>query len=367
MATPFHGDIPMPPAAVPLVTVLLALVVGVLGARSASLPSTQTPAPPALSHRFERITDTIYSAVTTIGGITESNSAVIINPDDVLIVDSHVTPWTARRLVDDITTLTSKPVRWVINSHYHFDHAHGNQIFLGQAAIVGHEYTRMRLLTNVLEQLTARSFTSGVPARIDTLKQQMAAETDARRRAELEAQLSIQQQYGASLQEIRPTPPQVTVQDEMSLFFGAREVRLLFLGRGHTGGDLIVYRPAERVLATGDFLVGPPRLSYMGDAYVADWIDSLEKLKTLPFDTAIPGHGPVVRDPRAIDQFQAYLRDLLRQVTALKAQGLSKEEAATRVDMTSHKEAYPNIAGPGVDVRAVDRMYDLLDGRDPIR
>lgn len=361
----------MRPAALHVITLVLAVVVGAIGLQfsPALRPAVGQAAQEAegLTHRFERVTDTIYSAATTVRGITESNSAVIINDEDVLIVDSHVTPWTAERLVQDIKTLTPKPVRWVINSHYHFDHAHGNQIFVGTANIVGHEYTRKQLLTNVLDQVTSKSFTSGVPGRIDTLKKQIGDETDAARRADLDGQLAIQEQYWASLQQIRPTPPNVTVDQKMSLFFGDREVQLLFLGRGHTGGDLMVYLPQERVLATGDFMEPPPALSYMGDAYVEDWIQSLERLKEIPFEAAIPGHGPVYRDPRMIGQFQAYLRDMLAQVRRLKGQGLTAEETATQVDMTPHKGVYTNIREVGIDVRAVNRLYDLLDGRDIIR
>ncbi len=364
----------MKPTPLHVLTILTAaLVAAVSWHTAATTPAASAASGQAsarndgLTHRFEKVSDTIYNAVTTVRGITESNSAVIINRDDVLIVDSHVTPWTAERLVQDIRTLTDKPVRWVVNSHYHFDHAHGNQIFVGNAMIVGTEYTRKQLLTNVLEQMTSKSFTDVVPGRIENLKKQLAAEPDAAKKAELQGQLAVQDAYWASLQQIRPTPPNLTINTRTTLFFGDREVQLLFLGRGHTGGDLVLYLPRERVLATGDLMEPPPLVSYAGDGYVEDWINTLEQLKKYPFDAAIPGHGPVFRDANMINQFQTYLRDLLAQVRRLKQQGLLPEEAAKQIDMTAHAKVYTNIRGAGVDVRGVRRLYDLLDGRDLIR
>ena len=91
---------------------------------------------------------------------------VIVNADHMMLVDTSVTPAAARALVAQIKDeLTPKPIKYVFNSHYHFDHAHGNQIFGDDVEIVGHEYIRKMHLTNVLQQRTNRSFTEGLPAR----------------------------------------------------------------------------------------------------------------------------------------------------------------------------------------------------------
>ncbi len=94
------------------------------------------------THRFEEIAEGVYFAAGTGVMTTMSNSLVIINESDVMIVDTHVTPAAARALVEGVKTLTDKPVRYVINSHYHFDHAHGNQIFGDDVEIVGHQFVR---------------------------------------------------------------------------------------------------------------------------------------------------------------------------------------------------------------------------------
>jgi glyoxylase-like metal-dependent hydrolase (beta-lactamase superfamily II) len=150
------------------------------------------------------------------------------------------------------------------------------------------------------------------------------------------------------------------VQRRLTLHRGGREIQLAFFGRGHTAGDVVVYLPAERVLVTGDLLTaGVP---YMGDAYVPEWIETLEALKALDVEVILPGHGAAFEGVAKIGYLQAYLRDLWREASALHAAGVSAPEAAKKIDMTAHAEHFPEISGPGVSEHAVERIYELLDG-----
>jgi glyoxylase-like metal-dependent hydrolase (beta-lactamase superfamily II) len=144
----------------------------------------------------------------------------------------------------------------------------------------------------------------------------------------------------------------------MTLFRGGREIQIRYLGRGHTAGDLVVYLPREKVVCTGDFLTAG--LSNMSDAYVNEWADSLDQLKKLDFDTVLPGHGEAFTDKAKIDYFQAYLRDVWTEVSRLKQQGVSAEDASKRADLTRHKDHLP-INAPGVPLIGVTRIYELLD------
>ena len=104
-------------------------------------------------------------------------------------------------------------------------------------------------------------------------------------------------------------------------------------------------------------------LSNMSDAFVNEWVTTLDELKKLDFDTVLPGHGDAFTDKAKIDYFQAYLRDVWTEVGRLKQQGVSAEEAAKRADLTKHKEHFPNtIQGPGVPLIGVTRIYELIDG-----
>ena len=148
----------------------------------------------------------------------------------------------------------------------------------------------------------------------------------------------------------------------MTLIGGGREIQLLFFGRGHTGGDVVIYLPQERVVATGDLLTGG--LGYMGNAYLEEWADTLEEVKNLDFDVVLPGHGAAFEDIEKIDHFQAYVRDLWTKILNKHEAGVSEEEAIQTIDMTNHAEHYPQIDGPGVHPHAVQRVYALLDGTE---
>src|SRR5437870_13752609 len=102
-------------------------------------------------------------------------------------------------------------------------------------------------------------------------------------------------------------------------------------------------------------------LSNMSDAFVDEWSKTLEGLKKLDFVTVLPGHGDAFTDRAKIDYFQAYLRDVWDQVSRLKQQGVSAEDAAKRADLTKHKDHFPTIQEPGVPLIAVTRIYELLD------
>jgi glyoxylase-like metal-dependent hydrolase (beta-lactamase superfamily II) len=322
----------------------------------------QTPGHP-LAHRFEKIADGVYAALPNGTVNVVSNSTIIINDEDVIVVDAHATPAAARALIEDVKTLTPKPVRYVINTHYHWDHAHGNQAFVPGAQVVGHEYVRQMLLTNTLESRSYRSFIDPVPGQIESIRKQLAAETDPVKKAPIEQRLNVQLAYSDALKEITPTPPTLTYETRMSMFRGAREIRLLFLGRGHTGGDTVVFLPRERIVATGDLVVGSLPFMYMGDGFVNEWPDTMDKVLQLDFDTIIPGHGDPFKDKDRLRKYQSYLRDLWKQAGELKKQGLSSDDAAKKIDLTSHKADFPNIQGPGVDPRAMLRIYDVIDGR----
>ena len=145
----------------------------------------------------------------------------------------------------------------------------------------------------------------------------------------------------------------------MTLYQGNREIQLHHFGRGHTGGDVVIFLPQERIVFTGDLML--LSLSYMGDGFVDEWPDTLEGLKSLDFDVILPGHGAPIQGKDRIELFQAFLRDLWQRVGALRSQELSAEQAAESVDMTDYRSNYPRLAAPGFDIRAIQRIYQLMD------
>src|SRR5215467_5852256 len=314
------------------------------------------------AYRFNKVKEGVYHVIGTGSLTVVGNSTVIVNSDDVILVDDHVSPAAAWVLLDEIKTLTNKPVRTVINTHFHYDHAHGNQIFDKDVSIIGHEFTREMLLGGKSLQMPLyKNYVTGLPGQIENLKQRVAMESDPSRKAMLQTQLQAAENNAASQAELKPTPPNITLRTNMMLYRGDREIQIRFLGRAHTAGDVVVFLPKERIVITGDMLTSA--LSNMSDAFVNEWVTTLDELKKLDFVTVLPGHGEAFTDRAKIDYFQAYLRDVWSEVSRLKQQGVSAEDAAKRADLTRHKDHFPTITGPGVPLIAVTRIYELLDSR----
>ncbi len=322
--------------------------------------------PPGTQHEgaaftFNKIAEGIYHVVGTGAMQVGANSTVVINDDDVLLVDDHASPAAAAVLMAEMKAITNKPLRWVVDTHFHFDHAHGNQVIPPTAQIIGSEFTRQALAAGASKTsptwkfVTTAAQVRALQARLDTTKAPEA-------RAQLERQIKIQQAYVEAVAVINPTPPTISFDKELRMMMGSREVRIMFLGRAHTGGDVVVFLPKERILIGGDIV--STMTSNMSDAWVTEWPQTLEELKKLDYDIILPGHGPAFRDTKVrIDAWESYLKDFVAQGTAMHKAGASVDEAAAKIDMRSHAKDFPQIRAIGQDHDAVQRLWDILDGK----
>ena len=311
-------------------------------------------------YKFEKVADGVYYATGGAG----SNNVVIVNDLDVMLVDDGSTPAAARALLADLRLVTTKPVRTVVNTHFHYDHTDGNSVFGPEVEIIAHQYVRNAILNfDVLHREPYLTSTGVLPAQIEALKKQVEQERFADKLALLTKQLTDADTLRAGLKEVKPVPPNVTYDSKMVIFKGSREIQLLFLGRGHTGGDTFVYLPKEKIICTGDEDEGA-RVAYMGDAFFDEWIATLDEVKKLDFNLVLGGHGTPFRDKALITAFQAYIKDIVEQATALRKQGVSADDAAKRVDLTKHAKDFPLITGPGAEVRGVRRIYEWLSEKE---
>ena len=281
---------------------------------------------------FEEVAADIYHARGTGNLMVGSNSAVIVNDDHVMVVDSAISPVAAVALAAELAEITDKPIRYVINTHFHFDHAHGNQVYPAGVQVIGHEFTYDMLTSG---ESMGRSY--------DRYSDWFASTPGGKEGQE----------------GLLPTPPNMTLSEDLTLYLGGREVQLLFLGRGHTGGDVVVYLPAEKILMTGDLLL--ETMPFMGDAFPEDWVETLEKLKTLDFDIVMPGHGQPFSDPARIGRLQHLLSDIWERSVDSCEQNLTAEQAAADIDLTDHATDYPEITAPGAPIAVVERVYELRD------
>ena len=311
------------------------------------------------THRLTKIIDGVYLAQST-APLFNSNSLVLVNDSDVIVVDSHITPQKGRELIASIRELTDKPITTLILSHFHYDHAHGNQAFSHDVEIIGHEYTRAKMSARPLEEGTFKRGKAGNHGYLARLKEQLPDVKDDEEKKSLEHRIGIVAAHIEAWEEIDPIPPGVTLHKRMTLYRGDREIQILFLGRAHTGGDVAVYLPAEKLIFTGDMMLGGP--SWLGNGFVDEWAETLENLKQLDFEVIVPGHGNAFRDRNRIDLVQAFYRDLWQKTAVEFNKGTSAEDAAKVIDMTNHKAL--GIKKPGFDPLAVARMYERMQGED---
>src|SRR5499426_3186056 len=149
--------------------IALLITVGVAGVQSQRQPAGIAHKGDAF--RFNKVADGVYHAIGTGTLSVVGNSSVIVNDTDVVVVDDHVSPAAAWVLLDELKEITDKPVRYVINTHFHFDHAHGNQVFDRSVDIIGHEFTRQMLLGGSTSMPLFKNYLAGLPQQVDQLKQ----------------------------------------------------------------------------------------------------------------------------------------------------------------------------------------------------
>ena len=218
-------------------------------------------------------------------------------------------------LLEEVKRLTPKPVRYVINTHFHFDHAHGNQIFGAGVDIIGHEFTRADADRQQVRCRcrSTRATSTAMPAPDRrTLRGAWRPRRIRRRSAKLaDAAYRRPRTTSASQKELPAgAAERHAASTEMTLFRGSREIQIQFLGRGHTGGDVVVFLPREKVVITGDFLTAA--LSNLSDSYPDEWVDVARRALQEARLRRRCCPGTARRSPTAakIDYCQAYLRDV---------------------------------------------------------
>lgn len=279
---------------------------------------------------LQRVADGVYAAVARPRTPINCNAAVIVYDQGVLVVDTHSRPSSARALLQQIRTVTDRPVRYAVNTHFHWDHAQGNHAypvaFPKQVAIVASEATRENLIAMGLERVK-QQIEEG-PRAVLELEERIAKEKEAGAKAKLQEDLRQQEEYLREIRSLELTLPDLTFDRSLILHRQDRDILLLFLGRGHTSGDVVAYLPKQKVVATGDLLHG--WMPFMGDSFPPEWVATLDALDKLDFDHIIGGHGSV--KPKAhLRFFRDYLADLIEEVRASRARGETLEQAKAKV------------------------------------
>lgn len=221
------------------------------------------------------------------GNMSGGNVAVRVTGDGVIIVDNKYS-YSFADIVQQVASVTSEPIRYVLNTHQHFDHAGSNADFMATAQVIGHENARANMIRN----------------------------GDA----------------GA---------PPVTFSQHTSVYLGAAEAQIYYFGRGHTDGDAVIYFPDLRTVHTGDLFIWGDRLDgstlspfidFANGGSAVEWSATLDGVLALDFDTVIPGHGPILTKAE-VRTFQEKFQRLILRVTRLIESSVSRDDIADRLNI----------------------------------
>jgi cyclase len=305
--------------------------------------------------RDERQTDELAPGVylirhkDPIPGWVNGNTTVIVGEREVLVVDSCQLPYFAKEDVAQIRQWTSKPVRWLVNTHWHQDHNGGNNIYLDAfpgLAIVAHPMTSEMMANTspnasreMQEQLS--SLHDRLAKRLETGKEDDGVKplTDERR-AVTQKRLAQIEQVTAGAKQFVVQLPTLTFDHELTIDLGGREVRVMHPGRGNTAGDVVVYLPKEKILLTGDLVVSPVPFAF--DGYPTEWIATLGKLDQMDAALIVPGHGSVMHDKAYMRMVAEMMKAIVEQVQATlrKNNDLKLEDVKKAIDVKAYREKF---------------------------
>jgi cyclase len=221
---------------------------------------------------IEQVKDGLYAIIGSGG-----NVGVRVTDEGIILIDDKF-PQNFDEIQELVGQVSDQPVKYVINSHHHGDHAGGNVEYINLAEIIAHQNARDNMVRG---------------------------DQDA--------------------------PPRVVFTDQTAVYLGGVEVRAFYMGRGHTNGDAVIYFPDLKTVHGGDLLHGiAPFIDYGNGGSSSGWVATLNNILALDFDTAIPGHGAimdrsdVVGFRNQMEAVRAHMADLIRS-------GLPKSQASTRI------------------------------------
>ncbi|HEX7191761.1 MAG TPA: MBL fold metallo-hydrolase [Thermoanaerobaculia bacterium] len=298
------------------------------------------------SYETVKVADGIWAFIApeTKSGLVSGNSIAIAGDDGVLVVDTGMIPSVTRRMIAEIRQKTDKPVRWVVNTHWHWDHNFGNFVYREEfpnVTIISTPFTRASMAefnSKVLDTYRERGTAMGekLHKRVAERKNVDGSAMTPEQFEEAEALSHDVDHAMPEIQKGRIELPNQTFSDSLTLFLGKREVDIRFLGRGNTAGDTVVYIPDAKALMTGDLLVGP--IPFATGAYISEWVAVMKKLDAMDAAVIVPGHGPVEHDKTHLHTITALLETVDTQVRQAVQAGLSLDDTRKKVDISKYTD-----------------------------
>jgi glyoxylase-like metal-dependent hydrolase (beta-lactamase superfamily II) len=276
----------------------------------------------------------------------EGNSVFVVTDRGVVVFDAGGSPAMGEAIVAKVRSVTDKPVTYVVISHWHGDHMRGLQAIKAafpSAQVFAHPHSRDLIVETQDGWLKRRvqmvpNIRKNVAAALSNNKDMSGRPLIEEEKDWLQKGLSITDQLDRENNRTAYVVPDATFDDHMTLYAGGREIQFLHLGAAHTAGDVIMWLPQERIVATGDVVTGPVPL--MPSPYTGEYVGVLERVKALGFKTLVPGHGPVETDSQYVDLLIDTIRSVSAQMKALVAQGLSQDAAVAKVDYSGVEQRF---------------------------
>lgn len=321
---------------------LLSFALTLLGAVAATTSVAKPPYP------FTVDTVAVAPGVTAFiepfgSAIVSGNILLVVGEDAALVVDTGQHPPLTRKIIAEIRQVTKKPVRWVVNTHWHNDHVAGNALFaeaFPEAHFVAHAFTARMLESDVKPYVVGGGCARYLRSQTGELRRMQGAGVGSdgtpltpERRARL-AEILREGDVGiAECDQFRFRGADVAFTDALEIQLGGRLVRVLWLGRANTAGDALVHVPDAGVLATGDVVVHP--FPFATQSYLTEWARVLRQVERFDAPILVPGHGPVLRDRDYVRTLAELFESVMAQARAAYAPGTSADALRTHVDVAA--------------------------------
>jgi glyoxylase-like metal-dependent hydrolase (beta-lactamase superfamily II) len=280
-----------------------------------------------------------------LGYGNEANSLLIVGSRYAAVVDAQLLPSDTREVIAAIRTITTKPVRYVVNTHCHDDHVTGNVEY--QKAFPGVDFVSSRVMADEMNGICAKnraSFrssaaTPGFLRDLVAKGQSLAGgPMPDDERDGLLSYARLVQGFIAESDE-KPIAPTKTFEGKLTLDLGGRSIDVLYLGRGHSAGDVVVHVADAGVLAAGDLVMWP--VPFVGTtSFPGDFAQTLDKMLALHPRAILPGHGPLLSDTMHVHQVSRMLKSIRDQVATSVARGDSLRQTRAAVDLSEFRTLF---------------------------
>ena len=290
----------------------------------------------------------LFRAPSSLDLWTATNVVVIVNDQDVTVFDSNTRARTARMVIAEIRKITSKPVRTLINSHWHQDHWSGNDEYV--KAFPGLQIVATTETRDYMKRMGSPFFSQGLNtsvarqrAALDTAirtgKQRDGTPLTTEARQKAEKDIAETAAFATEVANVKRVLPTIAFSDSLVLWSGGREFRLMSV-TGDATGSTVLYLPAEKILVMGDALVtqeegnGPPPWTTNSYA-ITPWLNSLRGVERLDAKIVVPGQGPAFHDKAYLELTGDLFESIIDQVHAALERGLvtlTEVQAAVNVD-----------------------------------